>query len=206
MSSLIQRSVTVCLDLEVMHSLGAHQFQSKETLSIHAIRHHVVKIRYVRRRMVLPSVAVFHRILEMHTELDVGQSAFTIRIVPAEWHAFDSIAGIHVQVYAVHLLNVLSSTMCRYALAQEPIKVIHSPAVDQFHDYRNHLKTCVNLVHVAVIAFAELSAIVRHALVNQDSLANRQIADLNALPAVNVISKKLALTKNVEIHVKALAD
>jgi len=48
-------------------------------------------------------------------------------------------------------------------------------------------------------------AIVQHARANRDLLVNRQIVDPNVSPAVNVINKKLALTKNVEIHAKALA-
>lgn len=128
----IRHSVTVCQDLEVMHSPDAHQFQSKEILLIHAIHRHVVKIQYVLRTMVLPNVAAFHHILEMLTELDVGQSVFSTQIVPVEWHVYDSIAEIHVQVCAVHLHNATSSIMCQCALAKEAIKVIHSSAVEKF--------------------------------------------------------------------------
>lgn len=128
----IRHSVTACQGLEVMHSPDAHQFQSNQILLIHAIHHHAVKIQFVIQTMVLPNVAAFHRILEMHTELDVGQSVFSTQIVPVEWHVYDSIAEIHVQVSAVHLHNATSLIMCQCALAKEAIKVIHSSAVEKF--------------------------------------------------------------------------
>lgn len=81
--------------------------------------------------MALLNVAAFHRILEMRTELDVDPNAFIIRIVPAEWRAYDSIAEIHAQVYAVRLLNVTLPIMFQSALARETIKVIHSPVVEK---------------------------------------------------------------------------
>lgn len=48
--------------------------------------------------------------------------------------------------------------------------------------------------------------IVQHAHVNQTLLVRHQIADQNVLPAVNVINKPLALTRNAEIHAKVLVD
>jgi len=91
----------------------------------------------------------------MHTELDADPNVFTIRIVPAVWHVFDSIAETHAQVFVVHMLNVMLSIMFQYALAKEIIKVIHSLAADQSHNYLKHHETCVNLVHAVAIVFAE---------------------------------------------------
>ena len=99
---LTQHSVIVCLATEAMLSLDAQYNQSKEFRSTCASHHRVARIQCVPPRMASPNVAVFHLTLEMPTALDADPNVFTIRIVRAEWLAFDNIAEILAPAYAVH--------------------------------------------------------------------------------------------------------
>lgn len=84
--------------------------------------------------MELLNAVAFHHTLEMRTVRDVDLSAFIIQIALVEWLVFDIIVWIHAPVFAVHMLNVKSLIMFQSVLVKEIIKVIHSPAVDEFHN------------------------------------------------------------------------
>lgn len=134
MSFHIQRSVIVCLAIEAMHLLDAHQFHANTMSSMHVSHRRAVKIHNVQHIMGWLNVAVFRHILAMPMALAADPNAFIIQIAPAEWLVFDNIAVIHVQVFVAQTLNVLSLIIFQFVLANETIKVMLSAAADQFHD------------------------------------------------------------------------
>lgn len=131
----IQPSVIVWLVIVAMHLSDAPQLQLKLILSIHVNHHHAVKIHNVQRTMVWPNVVVSHRILAMLMEPVAGPNVFTVQTVPAEWLAYDNIAVIHVQVFAVQMPNVLLSITFLFVHVNVTIKAMHSVDVDQYQEH-----------------------------------------------------------------------
>lgn len=107
----------------------------RETILIHAIQAHAVKILNVVQKMVKPDVHVFHHMLVMLMEPAADRNAFIIQIVPVEWLAFVNIAEIHARVSVAKTLNVMLLIMCQFVHAFGIIRVIHSLDADQYQKY-----------------------------------------------------------------------